>query len=272
MGDFNSIPDSLAMSVILHHAGLHDAWAVTHSNTPPPCAQITPGDGIIKYGVTADSPLNTFCGVSLNSTVRKYQGKRLDYILFRQPSASSHHTASLVLECRDSKVILTDSIPGGTCSFSDHFGVEASFAITAPTGADIFGPDASEAFKSTTSVWAEGMSMPTLSLTIGALQTSYRISQQRSTRELTTFVICIVILLGIIVGSAWITIPWVNPIAIFMTILIAWLATTSLYEGLIFGNWERRALHNTVEELDLHKQALSIGDSPAFQPRYITHS
>ncbi|KAG6335095.1 hypothetical protein ID866_4004, partial [Astraeus odoratus] len=262
MGDFNSIPTSLPMSTILNHAGLLDAWTISHKNTPPPSEVISPVDGVVKYGITADSPLNSYRGSSpsLDPVVRMYQGKRLDYILFRRPNRPRHNSTVLELECLDSKVIFTDPIPGNNCSYSDHFGVEATFAITIHEETNHLGTDANETLKSTASIWAgetSEMSLVALSEVLGALQTSYRLSQQRSYRELTMFTVCIAALLALILGSAWVTIPWVNPIFVFFAIFLAWLATTMLYEGFIFGNWERRALHNTLEELELHKEVLA---------------
>jgi len=37
-------------------------------------------------------------------------------------------------------------------------------------------------------------------------------------------------------------------------VVIAWLATTMLYEGFIFGHWECNALMNVIEELEIHKK------------------
>ncbi|KIK30148.1 hypothetical protein PISMIDRAFT_644531, partial [Pisolithus microcarpus 441] len=114
MGDFNSIPNSLPMHVILGHAGLFDAWTVCNNHVSPPSEVISPVDGVVKYGITADSPLNSYRGPnpSLDPLVRQCHGKRLDYILFRQPSHPSDNTCIPKLECQDSKVIFTTLIPG----------------------------------------------------------------------------------------------------------------------------------------------------------------
>ncbi|KAG8219596.1 Endonuclease/exonuclease/phosphatase [Butyriboletus roseoflavus] len=264
-GDFNSIPSSLAMNIIRSHAGLSDSWTVSHSHIPPPTGMISPLDGVEKYGVTADSPLNTYrdSGPSASEVVRMFQGKRLDYILFRQPSRISDNPDAYRLTCSDSKVIFTDPIPGNTCSYSDHFGVEATLIITARKAQeDVLSGNI--ILKETESPWADAPSeMPSgmISEILGALQTSYRISQDRSRRELTVFTLGILLLLGLIIGSAWVPLPWVNPIFVFITIFIAWLTTTKLYEGFIFGNWERNALQNVVEELEIHKSMLSLDRS-----------
>ncbi|KAI5997986.1 Endonuclease/exonuclease/phosphatase [Pisolithus albus] len=246
MGDFNSIPNSLPMHVILGHAGLFDAWMVCNNH----------------YGVTADSPLNSYRNPnpSLDPLVRQYHGKRLDYILFRQPSHPSDNAGIPKLECQDSKVIFTTLIPGNDCSFSDHFGVEATFVIGMPEAVNGPTPETTNVLKSTASIWAREtseMSTTTVSAVLGALQVAYRVSLGRSRRELVTFALCILALLILMVGSVGLPVSWANPILVLFTIAITWLTTTMLYEGFLFGNWERRALRSTIEELELHKQSLA---------------
>jgi len=250
------------MNVIRSHAGLSDSWTVSHPYIPPPTGAISPLDGVEKYGVTADSPLNSYrdSGPSGSAVVRTFQGKRLDYILFRQPSRISDDPSAFRLTCSDSKVIFTDRIPGNTCSYSDHFGVEATLNIIAPKAQEdiISGITAP---KNTETPWADTpseISSGTISEVLGALQTSYRVSQDRSRRELTVFTLGILLLLGLIIGSAWVPLPWVNPIFASFTVFIAWLTTTMLYEGFIFGNWEGKALQNVIEELEIHKNMLSL--------------
>ncbi|KAF9225563.1 inositol phosphophingolipids phospholipase C [Gyrodon lividus] len=259
-GDFNSIPTSLVMNIIRSHAGLSDAWAASNLRVPPPSGVVSPVEGVEKYGVTADSPLNSYrdSKPSGSAIIRKFQGKRLDYILFRQPSHISDKPGAPRLECRDSKVIFTDAIPGNTCSYSDHFGVEATLVVTAfKEREDVMSDHA--VLKNTGSAWADTpseMTLGTISEILGALQASYRISQDRSRREMTVFVLSTLLLSCLIIGSAWVPLPWVNPICILFTIFIAWLATTMLYEGFIFGNWERKTLQNVVEELEMYKKML----------------
>lgn len=253
------------MNIIRSHAGLSDSWSVSHSHIPPPTGMVSPLDGVEKYGVTADSPLNSYrdSGPSGSTIVRMFQGKRLDYILFRPPSRISDNPDAFRLSCSNSKVIFTDSIPGNVCSYSDHFGVEATLIIIAPkaqedVASENIAPEDIEA------PWADTpseMSSGTISEVLGALQTSYRISQYRSRRELTVFSLGILLLLSLIIGSAWVSSPWVNPIFVLFTVFIAWLTTTMLYEGFIFGNWERKALQNVVEELEIHKGMLALDHS-----------
>ena len=75
---------------------------------------------------------------------------------------------------------------------------------------------------------------------------------------------CIAGLIALCIGSAWLPHSWIGPIFILVVILLSWLGTTMLYSGFIYGNWERRALMNVIEELELIRQVNVRGaGSPA---------
>jgi sphingomyelin phosphodiesterase 2 len=101
------------------------------------------------------------------------------------------------------------------------------------------------------------LSLGVLTEVMGALHISYRMSVKRSRKELTIFGSSIFLLIALIVGSAWVVLPWFNPVFVLFVIFISSLATTMLYEGFIFGNWERKALQNVIEELELHEKTLA---------------
>jgi sphingomyelin phosphodiesterase 2 len=89
-GDFNTIPTTLPMTIIRDHASLSDAWEVTRPPYSPTPASSTSmpslSQAIETFGVTADSPLNSYStGKHLVAHAIAWQGKRLDYILFRDP-------------------------------------------------------------------------------------------------------------------------------------------------------------------------------------------
>lgn len=250
------------MNVVLNHTGLVDSWAATHAHIPPPSGMLSPIEGVVKYGVTADSPLNTYRDSNPSSSpiIRRYQGKRLDYILFRNPSPNTTNNHLPRLTCRDSRVVFTDCIPGNTCSYSDHFGVEATLVIDAKAEAPTGYQDDMTSLNDTSVLWFDTpseLSSSTLTEIMNALNITYRISLKRSRKELTIFGSSILLLIALIIGSAWVVIPWFNPIFVLFVIFISWLATTMLYEGFIFGNWERKALQNVIEELELHENVLA---------------
>jgi sphingomyelin phosphodiesterase 2 len=62
----------------------------------------------------------------------------------------------------------------------------------------------------------------------------------------------------IIVGSGFFPHAWISPIFVIVTIALSWLGTTMLYEGFLYSNWERNALMNVIEELEIYKNALEI--------------
>ncbi|KAF8921910.1 inositol phosphophingolipids phospholipase C [Mucidula mucida] len=244
-GDFNSVPTTLPMTIIRDHASLSDSWAVTHPNSDilPSNAIPPPHETIKRFGVTADSPLNSYsAGKPLDPYARKFWGKRLDYVFYRQPV---RYTETLIprLDCVECRVVLTEKVPGATFSFSDHFGLESILQIQ--------NIDAG-------SVPSTELSNATISTTIQALAACYRFSRYRARRELYVFGLCLFILAGLTIGSSWLPHAWINPIFIIFTIFIAWLATTMLYSGFLYGQWECNALTNVVEELEIFKNGLEM--------------
>ncbi|KAI0639958.1 Endonuclease/exonuclease/phosphatase [Trametes polyzona] len=271
-GDFNSVPTSLPMSIIRDHAGLTDAWAVTHLNTPEPTLANPPSpqDAIRIHGVTADSPLNSYsAGKPLEPLARKFQGKRLDYVFFRQPTKPD----APVLRPVDTRVVFTDLVPGSTFSHSDHFGLEVTFAIDTPAN----GGSSTDALKPASlqsphepsyvlssvanpqppaPALAPDISPESLTKTLVSLTARYRYAQAQARTQLTVFALCLALLLAIVVGSAWLPRSWINPVFVLLTVALAWLATTMLYIGFVYGNWEVNALTNIIEELELYRGML----------------
>ncbi|KAI0828959.1 DNase I-like protein [Trametes gibbosa] len=265
-GDFNSVPISLPMSIIRDHAGLTDAWVATHPNTPDPSltSPPSPQDAIRIHGITADSPLNSYsAGKALEPLARRFQGKRLDYVFFRQPSKRGVP----ILHPLDTRVVLTERVPGAPFSFSDHFGLEATFAIEPPCDGDAASttqpalPQSPRSPSYTTanpesSAPAKDLSPEAITQTLSSLTARYRYAQSQGRTQLSIFAVCIALLLAIVVGSAWLPRAWINPIFMVATVALAWLATTMLYVGFVYGNWEVNALTNVIEELELYRGML----------------
>ncbi|KAG6837312.1 hypothetical protein H0H93_011407 [Arthromyces matolae] len=247
LGDFNSIPTTLPITVIKEHAALEDSWLVTHPPSATVSASLTPLEALHKFGVTADSPLNSYsAGKPLDPYARKFWGKRLDYVFYRQPCRpnTSSDTISPVLKATECKVVMTDKVPGCDFSYSDHFGLEATLEIQAPT-LNMTSPQHSE------------LSNASISTVIEALTSCYKYSRQRARKELQIFALCLLLLVAIIVGGSWLPHAWINPILLLSTIFLSWLGTTMLYEGFLYGNWECNALLNAIEELEIHRKGLN---------------
>lgn len=243
------------MTIIRDHGALHDSWAVVHPNSENVNA-LSPQDAIIKHGITADSPVNTW-SASKSYLPSTFWGKRLDYILYRHPRGQPYPQ----LRASKCNVVLTEKVPGHNFSYSDHFGLEATLDIQ-------LGPDQPDA----TSVYRNGTADDTqtelakgaVMTIIQALTDRYRFARQRSKRELLVFVLCLALLVGAAIGTAWLPHSWINPIFIVFSVVAAWAGTTMLYEGFLYGNWECNALMNVIEELEIYQKGLDIqaGRSP----------
>ena len=254
------------MIIIRDYAALTDAWSITHHNTTVPTSTTNDPpqlEAIRKFGVTADSPQNTYsAGKPLDPHARQYFGKRLDYIFYRQPSRppSFDDQQVPVLTCVECKVVLTETVPGYNFSFSDHFGLEATLEFPVPEDDGSLSQTAEGDSPSRSSLSQtqknSALSSVSVTSTIQALTTCYRFSRHRSSRELAVFAICILVLVALVVGSAWLSASWVSSIFLVFTIFISWLATTLLYEGFLYGQWERNALMNVIEDLEIYRKAI----------------
>ena len=236
------------MSLIKDYSGLRDAWTDTHANAP---ATLPPNmvslEAVHTFGITADSPANTYsAGKPLDDYARQFQGKRLDYILYRPPIHPSLSSRTPVLEPTQSDVVFTEHVPGKPYSFSDHFGLEATFSIHLPEGQ--LGPNP-----------PQGLSEASITTMTQALTTRYRLSRNSMRLYLAIFFVCLVVVIGLTVGSAWLPYSWINPIFLFATTVLAWLATTMLYVGFLYQNYEKNTLQNVTEELELYMGAIRGG-------------
>ncbi len=248
LGDFNSIPTTLPMKILRDHAALRDSWVVAHPSSEGSTA-LDPQDAIIKHGITADSPVNSWSASKsyLSST---FWGKRLDYVLYRQPQGRRYPR----LHASECRVVLTDKVPGFDFSYSDHFGVEATLDIQFNPAQ---GEEDSSANNTDDEIQTE-LSKESIAATIRALTDCYRFARERSRKELLVFALCLVLLVAVAIGTAWLPHSWLNPIFIVFTAVVTWAGTTMLYDGFLYGNWECNALMNVIEELEIHQNGLEI--------------
>ncbi|KAH7338788.1 DNase I-like protein [Rhizoctonia solani] len=255
VGDFNCVSKSPAMQFIYTMTGLRDAWGSTHGSFVLPQADgvHSPHHAVSDRGVTADSPLNSYSkGKVFDDHARKYLGKRLDYILFRPPTSKpSEYTHEL--RCRETSVAFTHHVPGTEISFSDHFGVTATFEcvpvhrsgqnghrpITPPRGTSYSPSTRSEV----------------LEYAISTMGAAYASARKDTHQKLKWFAALVVLLIALIIGSAWVPESGVNPVLILVGAVMTWGGTTLLYAGFLGGGWETRALMRTMEELEMLLQA-----------------
>ncbi|KAG8927339.1 phospholipase C type enzyme [Tulasnella sp. 419] len=266
-GDFNSIPSSLPMTIIRTHGSLTDAWVSSHDSSLFETNSVHNAQHAIRdFGITADSPLNSFSAKKgLDSIARRWQGKRLDYVLFRKPeepaappstsspsaspsraSSSKHHHSSSQypdLFCTSSQVTFTSLVPGTTYSYSDHFALSVTLQIRSPRSTSpppLLPPINSTSSTSTsdsksmiplTDFPAKGISKQSLQATLDALSVAYVHAKRRSNIQLVTFIACLVGALGLIVGSAWQDWTAWNPLLVLVAVALGWGGTTMLYAG-----------------------------------------
>ncbi|KAG9125421.1 phospholipase C type enzyme [Ceratobasidium sp. 392] len=141
-GDFNAVDGSAPLEFIRAHAKVQDAWWATHNMSSPavpmfpsvplplpPAKQESATSALTaihEYGVTADSPLNSWsAGKPLDTVARRHLGKRLDYVLYRGPDVQSEWE----LVATEAKVVMTERMPDLGVSLSDHFGVEVELEL-----------------------------------------------------------------------------------------------------------------------------------------------
>ena len=248
------------MAILREHACLTDAWSQSHGSLPSPQTTLSPQQALTNYGVTADSPLNSYsAGKPLDIVTRGQQGKRLDYILFRHPfKQQSDMEPRPTLTATQSNVVLTNKVPGYDFSFSDHFGVEATLRISNMNVSDASQDVETRVPNSVAPPLSESpescLSNVALNTMLQALMARYRTSRSESHFQLILFVVCVGILIVVIGFSAWLPRAWINPIFLLFTVFVTWLGTTMFYSGFIFGNWEVNALTNVIEELELLKE------------------
>jgi sphingomyelin phosphodiesterase 2 len=266
------------MTVIRDHASLSDAWEATHPTPSPSFATLaplpSPSEAIEMYGVTTDSPSNTFsAGKHLDLHAQISQGKRLDYILFRDPAPPLAPAAPLpTLVAADARVLLTGPIPGLPFSYSDHFGVSATLQINYPShdGTEPAIPDFElrTAHKQAPPIisalsapapvqMAARLAATDASAVSRALSTCLEFSRTRAKRHLLVFGCSAGALISFMTTAHWFPYRAV-PFVILGGAVATWLGTTMLYVGFIYGRWEANALMNVIEELELYRKSVEI--------------
>ncbi|KAL0066444.1 phospholipase C type enzyme [Marasmius tenuissimus] len=262
-GDFNSVPSTLPMTVVYEHAGLTDAWGCLHS--PPPQdhrSDIDPADAISLYGFTYDSPLNSY---TVGKSYFVPRGKRLDYVLFRNPtpsvtpsSASSTSLPKLVPTA--TRVLLTNLVPGKSFSYSDHYGVEATFKIenlpkkvsslVDQVAIDGNPPTASSDAVPTNDQNSQ-LSREHTSVVIHALQTRLGHAIVEARNYMRVYFTSVVLLVVLLIGTGWSPKGYLTPVFVFLGSILTYIGTTAFYVGFLYGRWEANALRNAIEELEL---------------------
>ena len=188
--------------------------------------------------------------------------------------ASMNHAA--VLTCNKSEVVLTGLVPGHDFSYSDHFGLLSTFAILPPCSGP---PSHAEPFtpliqtspgtsKSSIQSYEVAETAPVLHNLPSKLDTlrnvlnvlrSYRaLSRNLARSHLRLFVVSIIAVLGLTIGSAWQPKSWLQPIFTLLGTVLGAGGATMLYVGFVWGRWEEGLLTEVMAEIELELDVVEM--------------
>ncbi|GAA5906204.1 inositol phosphosphingolipid phospholipase [Sporobolomyces salmoneus] len=239
-GDFNSQPHSIIIQLIQSLSQLSDSWLETHP-APPSIAStqhrsLSPLQVMHTHGITCDSPLNTYSAKKLkhkspSDDVIIRGGKRLDYIFYRSPPASSNHLKAVSTELR-----LTETVPNLSppTSYSDHFALETIFTLSST-------PQSSPSHLNASELLLRALS---------TLSSAYRQNSLRSRHHLQLFFLSLLLVPILSISASFEPLKLLNWIWVLLGVVNGVAGSTMLYVGFIAGNWERGGLRNVVGEIE----------------------
>jgi sphingomyelin phosphodiesterase 2 len=152
---------------------------------------------------------------------------------------------------RNTAIVLTERVPGHDFSYSDHFGLEATFAIVRLDESSLTPPMDS----------ARNMLPPEDLLTaVGALSHWMNTSNYRTRRHTAYLIISLFFLFLAILGPAWIDPAstrwkWNTSLAAVVAAISTFGGMTGVCVGIIYGIRERSRLTNLIEEMECARTA-----------------
>ncbi|CAG8537943.1 7411_t:CDS:2 [Funneliformis caledonium] len=268
IGDFNSHPESLVHKLITTHGQMTDAWQSQVPSSPSSVSSTSihqqtsvpfdPQNSIIQKGYTSNSPLNTWSKITIKQAERDlYAGQRIDFIFYRKTSR---------FWCSGSRVVFTDKIPELAVSYSDHFGVEATFTLV--------GRDKNAVIP--LSVWEQGqyehlheLDTRTLKTVEDMFKKDLSRSQTSSRIQLFFFYLSLIVIIGLVAfgvllaSSVTFSQFWINIIIVMIIGPIASLGTVMGLHGFLFGNEEQSTLQQFIEEVQSYAEGKKVLESRA---------
>lgn len=227
---------------------LSDAFIEAHPDLPAHAVSLPgqsrvrpdPHRSIEQLGVTCDSPLNTWtAGKKLDDRARKGAGKRLDYILFRGPTSLERRTGRL--SCKESRVVFTELMDDLQVSYSDHFGVEATFDI------DHDATHVAQHALPMSSTQSSRLAQ-TLTSSLSSLSAAL-VASRREQRSHMFLFFAVLVLAAVSIGLAGTS--TFGAFWAFVTLVCGWAGTTLLYSTVIWGEWEKRECFD-ISSCDTH--------------------
>ncbi|KAI9472404.1 MAG: Endonuclease/exonuclease/phosphatase [Benjaminiella poitrasii] len=259
-GDFNSIPSSYCYAILVKHGFMTDSWLEMHKDELADRLQrlekneLTASECIQMFGVTCDSPLNTWSKHILKQVpYSKDIGDRLDYIFYRR-------TAEMT--CVESKVALEEYVPHTEISFSDHFAVHSVFkiksAVDCPSSAldRDYAPLAHQvAHPNVTNLLPE-----TLQDILTLLRNDLEKAKNTANTILQFFVLSVFIVFGLYITQLLalslysykrIFVVAIHAIGNLLLIVFSVVAVVSLIVGFVFGRMEQRSLRQYLIDIEV---------------------
>jgi sphingomyelin phosphodiesterase 2 len=231
-----------------------DSWLEMHKDTMADSLgrlernQLTASECIQLFGITCDSPLDTWTKHFLKQQpYAKDVGDRLDYIFYRRTPE---------ITCQQSKVTFEEYIPDTQMSFSDHFAVHSIFSISAK---------ANSAFENDYAPLPKQISRPdytkilpdTLNPMINILEKDLLKATSTANGLLFLFGLSTLIVFGLYASQ--IILPMYSPetqIAVLLNaicglflIVFSVIAIVSLIVGFVFGRNEQRSLRQYLIDI-----------------------
>ncbi|KAI8378523.1 Endonuclease/exonuclease/phosphatase [Blakeslea trispora] len=251
-GDFNSIPTSHCYRLLSDHGFMTDSWLEMHQETIEDSQarfeehQLSVSDCIQQFGITCDSPVNTWSHHLLSQEpYAKDIGDRLDYIFYRR---------SPQLVCLQSSVVLHEYIPNTNLSFSDHFGVRSVFKIST---------EATSALNSHYAPTATQLTRPTTTdLTSTHVRSMLKLIKKElvkaiSSRHAFLFWSIVCVLMAFVGWMAQIILAFQHGHPVIYAVLGLWIMFSAAWAmvffivGFVFGKTEERLLLAYQEDMTL---------------------
>ncbi|CAG8564830.1 7001_t:CDS:2 [Ambispora leptoticha] len=212
-----------------------------------------PDTAVTQKGVTSGSPLNTWSSnyspKGTTTTLKELKepnleiGQRIDYVFYRKTSR---------FWCTGSRVVFTDLIPELKCSYSDHFGVEATFTLVGRDKNSVIPLSIWEQAAYDNAQEFEPLIYQTI-LTIFKQDLAHAISTSRFQLSL-FWMSCLVVICGIVVealiAAQIFDAFWLSIIILLIVTGVAIFGTIIGLIGFLFGNAEERGYKHIIQEVE----------------------
>ncbi|KAI5452785.1 phospholipase C type enzyme [Naganishia albida] len=213
------------------------------------------------------------------------------------PIAESMESAP-ILTCQSCRVVLTDLVPGKPYSYSDHFGLLATFAVLPPDAvndpltnpeapqhrplptdynntaplvqiasneASASQPDVSRTKQESSSrqtainaFFNSPTKAETIRNAIDVLNLYSGISARNSRFQLRLFGLSICAALALTISSAWQPKSYIQPIWTLLGVATGALGATMLYVGFVWGRWEANLLKEIIAQMELDQAVAEL--------------